>query len=151
MHHALIVARMAPGSAPAIADVFADSDRGELPHLVGVARRSLFQFGDVYLHLIESEQDPAPQVARLAGHPEFRGVSERLGVRQRVRPDDLAQPQGRHGALLLPLGAGRRLLSREPGETRGRPPRDRRGAGGLGFPGGRISRARCTRRRGGTR
>ena len=33
MHHALIVARMAPGSAPDIADVFADSDRGELPHL----------------------------------------------------------------------------------------------------------------------
>lgn len=31
MHHALIVARMAPGSAPAIADVFAASDRGELP------------------------------------------------------------------------------------------------------------------------
>ncbi|MEV7566986.1 TcmI family type II polyketide cyclase [Streptomyces tanashiensis] len=80
MHHALIVARMAPGSAPAIADVFADSDRGELPHLVGVARRSLFQFGDVYLHLIESEQDPAPNVARLVGHPEFRGVSERLSA-----------------------------------------------------------------------
>ncbi|MFF0473812.1 TcmI family type II polyketide cyclase [Streptomyces sp. NPDC004284] len=78
MHHALIVARMAPGSAPAIADVFADSDRGELPHLVGVSRRSLFQFGDVYLHLIESEQDPAPNVARLTGHPEFRDVSKRL-------------------------------------------------------------------------
>ena len=36
MHHALIVARMAPGSAPDIAEVFAASDRGELPHLVGV-------------------------------------------------------------------------------------------------------------------
>ncbi|MFE0701027.1 TcmI family type II polyketide cyclase [Streptomyces sp. NPDC058872] len=80
MHHALIVARMAPGSAPAIADVFAESDRGELPQLVGVARRSLFQFGDVYLHLIESEQDPAPHVAKLVGHPEFRSVSERLST-----------------------------------------------------------------------
>ena len=39
MHHALIVARMKPGSAPDIADVFAASDRGELPHLVGVSRR----------------------------------------------------------------------------------------------------------------
>ncbi|MCT7353135.1 TcmI family type II polyketide cyclase [Streptomyces sp. 15-116A] len=79
MHHALIVARMKPGSAPQIAEVFADSDRGELPHLVGVTRRKLFQFGDdVYLHLIEAEQDPAPAIAKLAGHPEFRGISERL-------------------------------------------------------------------------
>ncbi|MEU8527396.1 MULTISPECIES: TcmI family type II polyketide cyclase [Streptomyces] len=80
MHHTLIVARMEPGSAPAIADVFADSDRGELPHLVGVNRRSLFQFGDVYLHLIETEQDPAPTIAKLTGHPEFRSASDRLSA-----------------------------------------------------------------------
>ncbi len=78
MHHTLIVARMAPGAAPDIAKVFAESDRGELPHLVGVTRRSLFEFGDVYLHLIESERDPAPTIAKLTSHPEFRGVSERL-------------------------------------------------------------------------
>ncbi|MEU4086326.1 TcmI family type II polyketide cyclase [Streptomyces aureus] len=80
MHHALIVARMAPGSAPAISDVFAASDRGELPHLIGVNRRSLFQFGDVYLHLIESERDPGPAIAKVAGHPEFRSVSEELSA-----------------------------------------------------------------------
>ncbi|MGW7253882.1 TcmI family type II polyketide cyclase [Streptomyces sp. NPDC054834] len=78
MHQALIVARMAPGSAPGIAQIFEDSDRGELPHLVGVTRRSLFQFGDVYLHLIESEKDPGPAIAKVTGHPEFRDVSERL-------------------------------------------------------------------------
>ncbi|MCX4911617.1 TcmI family type II polyketide cyclase [Streptomyces sp. NBC_00878] len=78
MHHTLIVARMAPGAAPDIAQVFSESDSGELPHLVGVTRRSLFEFGDVYLHLIESERDPAPAIARMAGHPEFRGVSQRL-------------------------------------------------------------------------
>ncbi|MFJ9737692.1 TcmI family type II polyketide cyclase [Streptomyces sp. NPDC101166] len=78
MHQALIVAKMAPGSAPDIAKLFEESDRGELPHLVGVARRSLFEFGDVYLHLIESEQDPGPAIAKVAGHPEFRGISERL-------------------------------------------------------------------------
>ncbi|MEZ7007193.1 TcmI family type II polyketide cyclase [Streptomyces sp. SCSIO 75703] len=78
MHHTLIVARMTPGAAPDIAKVFAESDRGELPHLVGVTGRSLFSFGDVYLHLIESEDDPAPRIARLTGHPEFREVSERL-------------------------------------------------------------------------
>ncbi len=78
MHRALIVARMKPGSAPGIAEVFADSDRGELPHLIGVTGRSLFQFGDVYLHLIEADEPPGPRVARLTGHPEFRSVSERL-------------------------------------------------------------------------
>jgi cyclase len=80
MHQALIVARMAPRSAPAIADVFAASDKGELPHLVGVTRRSLFQFGDVYLHLLEAEQDPAPAIAKLTGHPEFRSVSDQLSA-----------------------------------------------------------------------
>ncbi|MEU6660200.1 TcmI family type II polyketide cyclase [Streptomyces sp. NPDC046821] len=78
MHHALIVARMAPDSAPHISDVFAASDRGELPHLIGVNRRSLFQFGDVYLHLIESERDPSPAIAKVVGHPEFRSVSDQL-------------------------------------------------------------------------
>ncbi|AIS01702.1 TcmI family type II polyketide cyclase [Streptomyces glaucescens] len=78
MHHTLIVARMAPGSAPDIAEVFAASDRGELPHLIGVSRRSLFQFGDVYMHLIEAEQDPAPAIARVADHPDFRDISKRL-------------------------------------------------------------------------
>jgi cyclase len=81
MHRALIVARMAPGSAPDIAEVFAASDRGELPGLVGVRGRSLFQFGDdVYLHLIEAEHPPGPRIANVAEHPAFRDVSERLAV-----------------------------------------------------------------------
>ncbi|MDH2387888.1 TcmI family type II polyketide cyclase [Streptomyces sp. HNM0663] len=80
MGHTLIVARMLPGSAQDIAEVFEESDRGELPRLVGVSRRSLFQFGDVYLHLIESDQDPEPAIAKVAGHPEFRAVSERLSA-----------------------------------------------------------------------
>ncbi|MEN3586418.1 TcmI family type II polyketide cyclase [Streptomyces sp. ZYX-F-203] len=78
MHHALIVARMAPGSAPDIAGVFADSDRGELPRLVGVTQRSLFRFGDVYMHFIEAERDPGPAIARVSAHPEFLDVSKRL-------------------------------------------------------------------------
>ncbi|WP_042417957.1 TcmI family type II polyketide cyclase [Streptacidiphilus anmyonensis] len=80
MHRALIVARMKPGSAKDIAAAFADSDRGELPGLVGVTGRSLFQFGDVYLHLIESDRPPGPQVDRFKDHPEFRDVSERLSA-----------------------------------------------------------------------
>ncbi len=78
MHHALIVARMAPESAPDIAELFAASDSSELPHLVGVTRRKLFQFGDVYLHMIESERAPGPEIAKVTEHPEFKGLSDRL-------------------------------------------------------------------------
>lgn len=79
IHRALIVARMKPDAATGIAEVFADSDnRGELPHLIGVTGRSLFQFGDVYLHLIEADRPPGPAVAQVVGHPEFRAVSDAL-------------------------------------------------------------------------
>ncbi|MFF8258875.1 TcmI family type II polyketide cyclase [Streptomyces virginiae] len=77
-HRALIVARMAPGSGPDIAELFADSDAGELPHLVGVTRRSLFQFGDVYMHFIEADRAPGPAIAKVSDHPEFRRLSDRL-------------------------------------------------------------------------
>lgn len=80
MHRALIVARMKPDAAPDIAKTFAASDRGELPRLVGVTGRSLFQFGDLYLHLIEAERPPGPEVAKVTGHPEFRSVSEQLAA-----------------------------------------------------------------------
>ncbi|MDH6135750.1 cyclase [Kitasatospora sp. MAA4] len=78
MHRALIVARMRPDAAENIAETFAASDRGELPGLIGVTGRSLFQFGDLYLHLIEADRPPGPAVAKLHGHPEFRDVSDRL-------------------------------------------------------------------------
>jgi len=78
MHRTLIVARMKPDAAAGIAETFAASDRGELPQLIGVTGRSLFQFGDLYLHLIEADRPPGPEVAKLSGHPEFRDVSQRL-------------------------------------------------------------------------
>lgn len=78
MHRALIVARMKPDSATDIAETFAASDSGELPGLIGVTGRSLFQFGDLYLHLIEAERPPGPEVAKARSHPEFLRISEQL-------------------------------------------------------------------------
>ncbi len=78
MHRTLIVARMRPESAESIASIFAESDVGELPRLIGVRGRSLFQFGELYLHLIEADRPVGPAVAALRDHPEFRGISERL-------------------------------------------------------------------------
>ncbi|WP_329132244.1 TcmI family type II polyketide cyclase [Streptomyces sp. NBC_01476] len=78
MHRTLIVARMKPGSAQHIADTFAASDQGELPGLIGVTGRSLFQFGDLYMHLIEAERPPGAEVTRMKDHPEFRAISDSL-------------------------------------------------------------------------
>lgn len=81
MHRALIVARMNPGSETGIAETFAASDSGELPRLIGVTGRSLFQFGDdLYLHLIEAESPPGPEVAKMSSHPEFVSISEQLAA-----------------------------------------------------------------------
>ncbi|MFE0458640.1 TcmI family type II polyketide cyclase [Kitasatospora sp. NPDC058965] len=80
MHRSLIVARMKPDAAEQIAETFAASDRGELPGLIGVTGRSLFQFGDLYLHLVEADRPPGPAVAQLTDHPEFRDVSARLAA-----------------------------------------------------------------------
>jgi cyclase len=79
MHRSLIVARMKPDTAPRIAEVFAESDQGELPGLIGVTGRSLYRFGDdLYFHLIEADRPPGPSVAEHAGHPEFRRISDLL-------------------------------------------------------------------------
>jgi cyclase len=78
MHQALIVARMAPGAAPDVAKLFAESDAGDLPHMVGVVRRGLFRFGDVYMHLVETDRPPGPEIAKVSGTPQFRELSDRL-------------------------------------------------------------------------
>ena len=79
-HRTLIVARMKPDSAAQIAEVFAASDRGELPGLIGVRGRSLFQFDDLYVHLVEADRPPGPEVSRHTAHPAFRDISERLSA-----------------------------------------------------------------------
>jgi cyclase len=78
MHRTLIVARMKPGHGGQIAEEFRESDRTELPSLVGVAGRSLFSFHDLYFHLIESEQDIGSGLAAVRDHPLFTGLSARL-------------------------------------------------------------------------
>jgi cyclase len=80
MHRSLIVARMKPDTAPLIAETFAASDRGELPGLIGVTGRSLFQFGDLYLHLIEAERPAGPAVAKMKDHPAFVDISRQLAA-----------------------------------------------------------------------
>jgi cyclase len=86
MHRTLIVARLEPGPASAIADIFAESDATELPHMIGVSRRTLFQFHDLYFHLVEADEDIAPNLYRARSHPLYDDINTRLA--KHVRPYD---------------------------------------------------------------
>jgi cyclase len=74
----VIVARIKPGCTDKVAELFAESDRGELPAVAGVRHRSLFVLGDVYVHLVETERDLEEAVADLREHPLFRDLSAKL-------------------------------------------------------------------------
>ncbi|MEO3745763.1 TcmI family type II polyketide cyclase [Plantactinospora sp. B5E13] len=78
MDRSLIVAKVVPAAEQQVARIFAESDRTELPRLVGVRHRSLFRLHDLYVHLIETEHPGAAAVESVRRHPEFVRVSERL-------------------------------------------------------------------------
>jgi cyclase len=75
---ALIVAKIRPGSAGTVAEIFAESDRTSLPRDAGVAQRTLYALGDLYVHLVEFEGDATEAMATIPAHPGFAEVSERL-------------------------------------------------------------------------
>jgi cyclase len=74
----LIVARMRPDDAPAVAQIFGESDAGELPHLVGVNRRDLFYFHGLYFHLVESRHDLDTALSSVRSGPLFADVNSKL-------------------------------------------------------------------------
>ncbi|MEU5581664.1 MULTISPECIES: TcmI family type II polyketide cyclase [Streptomyces] len=79
MHRTLIVARLQEARDTAgIADTFAQSDATELPHMVGVSRRTLFAFHDLYFHLVEADGDITPDLYKARRHPLYNDVSDKL-------------------------------------------------------------------------
>lgn len=74
----LIVARIKPGSEEQVAAIFAESDRTELPKLVGVRHRSLFVLEDIYVHLVETDDDFDEAVAGVRHHALFTEISKKL-------------------------------------------------------------------------
>ncbi|MFI6930352.1 TcmI family type II polyketide cyclase [Streptomyces sp. NPDC050287] len=78
MYRTLIVARMEPGDAGAVADAFARSDQTELPTLLGVSGRALFRFHDLYFHLVESHDALDAPLAGIRRHPLFASLNGEL-------------------------------------------------------------------------
>ena len=74
----VIVARIKPGAAERVAEIFAESDAGPLPRLAGVRHRSLYVLGDVYVHLVETDDDVVGAIDEVRDHPLFREISARL-------------------------------------------------------------------------
>ena len=74
----VIIARIKPDSEEKVAEIFAESDRTELPKLTGVRHRSLFVLEDIYVHLVETEDDFDSAVAGVRDHDLFRDISKKL-------------------------------------------------------------------------
>lgn len=78
MDQTMIIARMSPADASDVAAVFARYDATSMPHEIGVQRRSLYSFHELYVHLIDFDR-PAPDAMRIAQSlPAFRSVSDEL-------------------------------------------------------------------------
>jgi cyclase len=73
-----IIAKIKPGAEEKVAEIFAESDRTELPKMTGVRHRSLFVLEDVYVHLVEMEDDFDETVAGVRNHELFRDISKKL-------------------------------------------------------------------------
>jgi len=74
----LIIAKIKPGSEEAVAKLFAESDESDLPQLAGVRHRSLFVLEDIYVHLVELDEDFGDTVDQVRDHPLFKDISRRL-------------------------------------------------------------------------
>ncbi|MGC4892527.1 TcmI family type II polyketide cyclase [Micromonospora sp. DT31] len=80
MSRLLVVSRIVPGAQGRVAQIFAESDTTELPHLTGVRHRSLYHLHDLCVHLMETV-DVAPDLAaELHGHPLYERVNQRLSA-----------------------------------------------------------------------
>jgi cyclase len=74
----VIVARIKPGSEEEVARIFAESDETELPRITGVRHRSLYVLDDVYIHLVETDDEFAQAVDSVRDHQLFQDISRKL-------------------------------------------------------------------------
>lgn len=86
MARTLIVARMDPAEADAVASIFAESDATELPHMIGVTRRTLFRFHELYFHLVEADDEITPSLYQARKTELYQDINTKLS--NHIRPYD---------------------------------------------------------------
>jgi cyclase len=74
----VIVARIKPGAEEEVARIFGESDETELPVITGVRHRSLFVLDDIYIHLVETDDEFADAVEKVRNHDLFKEISAQL-------------------------------------------------------------------------
>lgn len=74
----LIVARIAPDSDEAVAELFRRSDATSLPLDLGVRRRLLYRYHGLYFHHIDFDREPGPAIEQARGRADFRELSDAL-------------------------------------------------------------------------
>jgi cyclase len=79
MHSTLIVARIQPGAADDVAELFGAFDRTDLPERMGTRRRQLFEYNGLYFHLQDFDSDNGGALIEEAKtDPRFVGISADL-------------------------------------------------------------------------
>lgn len=79
-YRALMIRRWDPTDRDRIAGIFHEHDETELPAQIGATRRTLFGFHDLYLHLIEAEDDFRERLHQAVADQRFRTVDEQLAT-----------------------------------------------------------------------
>ena len=87
------MAHLKEGHADAIANIFAESDASELPHMIGVNRRTLFGFHGLYFHLVEADEDVSPRLYKARSHPLYHDVNTKLAEHMRPYDPNWAEPK----------------------------------------------------------
>jgi quinol monooxygenase YgiN len=77
-HRAVMIRKMAPADRDAVAAAFREHDRTALPRRIGVARRTLLTYHDLYIHLVEGDASFQDNMYALRGDPAFREIDDRL-------------------------------------------------------------------------
>jgi cyclase len=79
MHSTLIVARMDDASRTSVANLFADFDATEMPHIMGTRDRQLFAFRGLYFHVQSFDTDNGvAQIEKAKTDPRFVRISNEL-------------------------------------------------------------------------
>lgn len=79
MSTTLIVAKMRDESCDAVAGLFGDFDRTEMPHVMGTRRRQLFHYRGLYFHLQDFDGEHGGEaIEEHRTHPLFVGISRAL-------------------------------------------------------------------------
>ncbi|MGN9911268.1 TcmI family type II polyketide cyclase [Phytohabitans sp. LJ34] len=91
-YRGLMVMRMEPQHAGAVAELFTEHDKGDMPHVVGISRRTLFRYQDLYMHLIEADTDVYDKLLAARARDDFQDVNRRLATYlQRYAPERMSE------------------------------------------------------------